>query len=148
MGRYIDWASVVSRYSDVSKLIGADEADSVYIEGAESFVVGLLSTKFSDELLLQSNLIKQMMVDAVYMDIQTTRQPKKYDALFKAITNKAKLINKGSLLLVDSSGAVASADKSTLWSSTENYTPVFGMSDIIDMEVDQDQIDDEDNARD
>ena len=35
----------------------------------------------------------------------------------------------------------------TLWSNLDGYVPTFGASDIFDAEVDQDRLDDEDDAR-
>ena len=146
MGRYIDWSDVVAKYPDVAKLNDANELEDMYVPAAEGYIQGSLSSKYSDELLLQSFLVKSLMVDQVYKDIQTTRQPKKAEALYKSIENTIKAIVTKRKLLVDSGGNILSYDRSVVWSNTKDYTPVFGMSSTEDSIVDPDQLDDESDA--
>jgi hypothetical protein len=143
MGRFIDWSNVVAKYPDVSKLNGASELEDAYIPDAENFIQGSLAAKYSNEVLLQSQLVKGLMVDQVYRDIQLTRQPKKAEALGKAIAKTVDNILNKKVVLVSSSGEILSHDRSPIWSSTENYTPVFGMSDYEDSFIDPDQLESE-----
>jgi len=56
------------------------------------------------------------------------------------IDGKTTLVSSGGTPLGD--GATV-----TLWSNLDGYVPTFGASDIFDAEVDQDRLDDEDDAR-
>jgi len=54
----------------------------------------------------------------------------------------------GKTTLVASGGTpLGDGAQVSLWSNLDSYTPTFGASDIVDSEVDDDRLDDEDDAR-
>lgn len=148
MGIFINWSDITNKYPDIESIITAEEADNTYILSAESIIQGKLNSKYSVTLLQQSYLVKSLVADMVYIDIQSTRQPKKADQLKKKVDDMLRELTKGNITLTDSYGTVLSRDKSIVWSSTEDYTPPFAMDDQLDMEIDPDQVYDETEARD
>lgn len=147
MGVIVVWSDVVAKYKDAGSSGDANTMDASYILPAESYIKGALAMRYSQALTDAGYVVKDLVIDETYRRIVITKQPKKADVLEKDISRRINDILNGRVRLMDNAGDFISPDVTTLWSNTKDYTPVFGMGDILDMEVDQDQIDDEENER-
>lgn len=147
MGNIVTWSDVVNKYRDAGSVGDASTMDASYIYPAEEYIKGTLVRRFSDPYSDPGYSVKDLIVDEAYRRICLSKAPKKADALKKDIIERLNDILSGKVILFDGSGNEIERDRTIMWSNTENYTPVFGMGDITDMEVDPDQIDDEEDAR-
>lgn len=147
MGTVVQWVDVVAKYRDAGSSGDADTYNSAYILPAESYVKGILLKRYSDPLTNAGYVIKDIIIDEAYRRSIITKNSKKANEIQKSIKSQLKEIMIGSITLINSNGNEVYQDRSLIWSSTEDYTPTFGMGDIVDMEVDPDQTDDEEDER-
>lgn len=147
MGALVEWDDVTNKYRDAGSSGDATTMDAAYIAPAEAYIAGYLSGRFSSILSSGSELVRDLVVDETYRRLVLLKQPKRADVLGKDIQRRLKDLLSGRVSMLDTDGAVVMPDKTVLWSDTQNYTPVFGMGNVLDFEVDQDQLDDEEDAR-
>lgn len=148
MGAVINWGDVVAKYATAGTTGDANTMDTSYILPAEDYIKGRLSLKYSDPLSSAGYVVRDLIIDEVYRRMLLTKSPKLSDSLKKDISSRLSDIINGVVLLYDSSGDAIEPDKYTTWSDTSDYTPTFGVGDILDMVVDPDQIEDEEDERD
>lgn len=148
MGRYIDWDDVVDRYPSIDTIGGADTVSSTYVVYAESFLDSILSTHFATPFSQEVMMIKDLAIDCVFWRAAQF----KLDNAIEVKSNffeTIKLLKDGQMIMVDVNGneIEASASISGYWSSTQSYTPAFGMDDPVDWEVDPDWVQDDRDSR-
>ncbi len=151
MGRYIGWDHLAGRYSQVVGFADAEEVGSNYITYGEAEVDARLAKAFDVPFASGSSYptVRDLAIDFSYLRMSLGKD-KTRSALRKELDGKIIDLCEGRLEIVDDSGEVIGRGGligGTIWSSTENYTPVFGIGNIEDMEPDTDQVDDEEAAR-
>jgi len=149
MGRYIEWEEVVGRYSQINKIGGAESVGSDFIQYAEAEVDARLScaytTPFSEGVYTPMT-VKDLAIDFTLLKA-TFGKEKAWDRLNKMLNERIEMICAGTIGLVLPDGTLLGQTGNAIWSSNQEYTPVFGMGDTLDFVVDVDRIEDEDDAR-
>lgn len=140
------WTDVLARYDELSKLpnVGSSSVQDNLMNLAEAQVHSRLASRFTTPFSTTNLTAKDLMVDALYVQAMLTRQPEKAKALADNLDERIKALLAGQSSMVTSSGSVASLMVGdTIWSSTQDYPPVFGMSDIEHAQVSSEQLYDE-----
>jgi len=141
----IVWADVLARYNELNTLpnVSSTGVQDNLIAMAEAVCHSRLSSRYSVPFSTSNLSARDLCVDILYVQAQLTRQPEKAKALQENIDNRIKALLEGSSVMVDSAGAALVSVGDTIWSSTADYSPVFGMGDIIKAEVSSAQLLDE-----
>ena len=149
MGRYINWDDVTDRYSLLAKgsYAGADEVDSAHITYAENELDALLASTFTVPFSSNNLTAKDLSIDLTYCRVGNFKL-KEQKEFKEMIMDKINMLKNGDMSMITDSGDVLTTGGTTqIWSSTEDYHPVFGMGDTIQFEVDSSRIIDEENDR-
>jgi len=146
MGRYIDWNDVAGRYPRISERGGANEVGSAYIDYAEVEIEGRL-TKFTKPFSSNNLTVKDLAIDLTYAKMMTTRDSEKATEMRDILDARMTRLNSGEEDMMTSSGDILANDVSNVWCETEDYTPVFGMGDVTDFQVDSARLFDEEQDR-
>lgn len=149
------WSHVLARYDELSKLPNVGSASAVasatqtnLLNTAEAYIHGRLAARYAVPFSSNNLTAIDLIVDAVYVQNNLTRQPEKTKLLKDFLDERIKALLEGQSQMTSSSGAVVSTiGDDVIWSSTENYPPVFGMSDIVKAEISSEQLYDEDATR-
>ena len=127
----------------------AAAADSNFIAPAERELEARFAGRFALPFSSNNMAIRDLAVDAVFLKANATHveEEGRMAPLRKAFeTAVQELISGQRQMVTDSADLIASAGE-PVWSTNEDYTPVFGMGDAAHEEVDPDRIDDEQDAR-
>jgi hypothetical protein len=150
MGRYINWSDLVGRYSQLNKIGGAEAVGSNYIQYGEAEVDARLAccytVPFATDPSSAPLTVKDLAIDFTLLKATFGRE-KSWDRMKKMLDEKVADICAGKITIVDGGGEAISQIGGTVWGSTQDYTPIFGMGDTLDFVVDDERIDDEDSAR-
>lgn len=146
MGLIIGWTDVSARYPELDKLpsgISAEVQDN-HIAYAEAGVHSRLASRYSTPFSSSNYTARDLCVDMVYIQTQMSRQPEKANAVLESFNARIEALLSGAAAMLDSVGAVATTMVGdTIWSSTAEYHPTFGMGDIEKAEVSSAQLLDE-----
>lgn len=147
MGRYIDWKDVTNRYRLVGKSLDATQVGSSFVPYAESEVDGRLAAKFTVPFSNNVTAVKDLCIDLVYVKAGNINV-KESKRIMDAIDSKIMRLLDGKEMLIDDVGNVIHQSVAgTIYSTTKNYAPTFGVGEVTDMEADPDRVDDEADAR-
>lgn len=147
MSHIIDSSQVMERYPETQKVGGSTELDAAYITPAEYYIEGMLSSKYTTPFIPTNVTAADLSIDESYYRMMLTRSPKRAAEVKKSIEDRIEKILNESMVMVDSEDGAMQATSSPMWSSTQDYEPVFGMGDIADARVDPDQVEAEENAK-
>jgi len=149
MPQVCSWSDVLVRYPELDKIVNVTSfTTGTVIDLAEAAVNARLASQYTTPFSNNNLTAKDLVIDMVYVQNNLTRQPEKAQALKDYLDERFKALLNGSAEMLTSSGTVALvAIGDTVWSSTEDYPPTFGMSDIEKAEVSSAQLYDEDVAR-
>ena len=150
MGRYIEYGDVAGRYSQIVKFSTEEDVGSHFILYAEADVDAALSKVYSTPFDTSSGTpptVADLAIDLTYVRAAVGKS-KTVDKLKESIIKRIKAIQDGTMAIVDTTGAEILRVGDAMWSSTADYTPIFGLGDTLDFVVDEDRIDAEDDARD
>lgn len=147
MARYAQWDDIVGRYQGVAKKGGSNDVGSSYIAYVENQIDGLLSSKFTVPFSNNNITVRDLTIDGVYikagnLNIKDRRELRK--EWHERIAN----LKSGYEAMLTTSGDVITTVGGTVWSTTKDYHPTFGMGNIADFHVDSSQIYVEDQERD
>lgn len=129
----IAWTDVLARYNELSTLpnVTSTGVQATLISYAEASVHGKLGSRFAVPFSSNNITAKDLMVDALYVQNQLTRQPEKAKTLAENLDARIKLLLTGQADMIDSNGALAATMVGdTIWSSTQDYPPTFGVGDV------------------
>ena len=147
MGRYIDWSDVTKRYRGIGKDLDSTEVGSAYIPYAEAEVDGRLASKYTVPFSNNNLTAKDLAIDIVYLKAgnlkveETEKLQTMIDAKFE------RLLSSNEVMLTTSGDVINQGVAGTVWSTTQNYHPTFGMSHTEYLEVDSSMVSDEEDAR-
>lgn len=138
MGRYIEWDDVIDRYPEINTLGGADELSSTYIVYAESFVDGLLKSRFTIPFSSNNMVVKDLCIDCVFWRagrFKLDNAAEVREQFFETVN----LLRSGDLAMVDVSGNALGGDINPgVFSTTQSYSSSFGMDDPENWQIDED----------
>lgn len=145
MGQYVDVDFVTHVYSGLSK-VGSSSINSYHIPFAERKVEGMLSTHFSVPFSDNNLTVKELVTDAVYIKIGnlSNEEAQEFKEQFEA---RIEGLKTGQEFMVTTSGDTLTALSGTVWSTTEDYFPVFGLGPTEYFEVDSSLVYDEEVDR-
>lgn len=146
MSNVLVWADVLARYDELSKLpnVNSSTVQDSLISYAEGVVHGRLASRFTTPFSTTNITAKDLMVDTLYVQNMLSRQPEKAKSVSESIDARIKALFAGEASMMTSAGAVASVMVGdTIWSSTADYPPVFGMGAIEKAVVSSEQLLDE-----
>ncbi|OGC95824.1 MAG: hypothetical protein A2W25_15220 [candidate division Zixibacteria bacterium RBG_16_53_22] len=150
MSTIITWVDVTARYAEMDKLPNgtSPEVQANLILMAEASVHSRLASRYAVPFSSSNYTARDLAVDTLYVQAQLTRQPEKAQALQESIDARITALVNGQANMIDATGAaVATMVGDTIWSSSENYPPVFGVGDIAKAEVSSEQLLDEATTR-
>ncbi|MFA6213547.1 MAG: hypothetical protein WC714_29185 [Candidatus Obscuribacterales bacterium] len=149
MSVIITWPDVTARYAEMDKLPNgtSPEVQANLILMAEAAVHSRLASRYSVPFSSSNYTARDLTVDMLYVQTQLTRQPEKAKAVQDSIDARINALLSGAASMVDSAGAATTMVGDTIWSSSENYPPVFGMGDIASSIVSSEQLVDEASSR-
>lgn len=143
----VTYDELESRFSRVSDY-GQTVVTSHYLLYAENHVNGLLAGHFTVPFSSNNLTAKDLIIELTYLrcgDLKISELEKRE----KMFMNRIEALRNGDEVMMTSSGDMMIAGGTLVpTSNTEDYTPVFGMSDAELSEVDPDQIEDEEDGRD
>lgn len=146
MGRYVTAEKVIERFG-AAQDVGAASIESNYLLYAENELDGLLgqhfTVPFSDNNLTVQDLSIELCVLRLYRNAKPADIDRKRNMIMDTIN---RLIN-GEQAMISADGSTIQTVGGTVYSSTSDYTPIFGFGDIEKSEVDPDLLDDEDSER-
>ena len=142
---YLEWNDVTNRYG-VSTLGDASDVTSTHIVYAENELNSRLAPKFTVPFSDNNLTAKDLSIDLTYLRVGDLKT-KEYDAFKKRVDERIARLLKGEENMVNDDGSTIQSVGGTLWSNTEQYTPVFGFGEVEDFEVDPDLVQDENDAR-
>jgi hypothetical protein len=147
MPQVCSWSDVLLRYGEMDKLPNVSSSATYQeqiIDLAEAAVNARLSSQYTTPFSNNNLTAKDLVIDMVYVQNNLTRQPEKTKLLNEYLdTRFTALLNGGAGMITSSGGVAMVAVGDTVWSSTENYPPTFGMSDIEHAIVSSEQLYDE-----
>lgn len=147
-GRYINWSDVVGRWNRAADVADATQADSYYIAPSESYVEGRLGAAYTAPFSSNNLTAKDLMIDETYWRmIRLTDSAKAKELRDYLDTRYSRLISGDEAMITTSGDMLIPGGRDVIWSSTEEYVPVFGVLDVEDQTIDPDQIEDEINER-
>ena len=148
MGRYINWEDVIDRYPELETIGGADQISSSYIVYAESFLDSSLASHFATPFSQEIMIVKDLAIDYTFWRAGRFKleNAAEVGSLVAGTINELK---NGHMIMTDNDGNEIPAVQIVggIWSSTQSYTPAFGMDEPVDWGVDSDQIETTRNAR-
>lgn len=147
MGRYAVFSSDVhNRYPrTLTDSRAAATLEAAYLVPAEAEVDARLGSRFTVPFSSNNITVKDLVIDMTMLRMGTYKE--RDEQLRKDVDARIKALLDGTMIMVDSAGAALAYPASGVINTTADYHPTFGMGDILDMEVDDERIDDEENAR-
>lgn len=142
----VTYDEILSRFSAVGDY-GNTVVTSHYLLYAENHVNGLLAGHFTVPFSSNNLTAKDLVIELTYLrcgDLKVGELEKRYDMFQRRID----ALRNGDEVMMTSSGETMVAGGTLIpTSNTEDYTPVFGVSDTELSQVDPDQIEDEEDER-
>lgn len=147
MGRYASFSSDVhNRYPrTLTDSRAAATLESAYLSPAEAELDARLGSRFTVPFSSNNQTAKDLVIDMTMIRMGFYKE--KNEDLANSIEARIKALIDGTMVMVTTSGEVAGYQVSGVINTTAGYHPVFGMGEILDAEVDDQRIDDEENAR-
>lgn len=147
MGRYVDWDDITLRHPSINNVGGASEIGSAYIGYVEFEIDGMLASHFTVPFSNNNVTIKDLCIDRVYAKAGNLKI-KEVNMLNADIMATIDRLKMGSQVMMNTAGeAIFPSIGDTIFSTTEDYNPVFGMGPTEFFEVDSEQVYDEEQAR-
>lgn len=147
MGRYIDWKDVTDRYKAIGDDLDATKINSTFINYAETKVDGRLAAKFTTPFSNNNITVKDLCIDLVYIkagNLSIEETEKLNNQVEKTLND---LMSGDQAMILDDGTATFASVSGTIWSTTQNYHPTFGIGSIEYFEIDSSRIIDEEDAR-
>jgi len=156
MGKYTEAEDLRKLYREIDSAKLNDNDLEFYIRFAEAEIDGVLANRYTLPFSETPQLVRDMSAELSLikvLDRYFTGQAQ--DENDWRNTRKEELdrllagVNSGTISLVSSAGTVIQPADGLVYvtSTTEDYTPTFGVGDVINEEVDPDRIEDEQNER-
>lgn len=140
MGRYVTGDEMIDRWPDLSDL-GASHVDSWHIAPAETELDGRLGVAFAAPFSSDNATVKELTMWLAYAAAANLKDEKRTTIMAKIDARIERLLDGREAMSV--AGTLLSPAAPALASTTQDYTPVFGLSTVEDSEIDPDRLYDE-----
>lgn len=149
MGRYISWADISGRYPELgaNQRKDATQVDSNFVMYAEAQVDGRLSPGFTVPFSSNNLTAKDLAIDTAYAMLLRFKDQKKAKEIQDSVDARVKDLLEGKSSMVTTSIDLITATGQPVYSTTEDYHPVFGMSSPLTWQVDSSTVIDEEGDR-
>jgi len=144
MGRYINWDDVIDRYPELNTLGGADQLSSSYIVYSEAFVDGVLANNYTVPFSNNNMIVRDLAIDYTYWRAARFKF-EDATAVKSSFFQTVEMIKDGQVVMIDDTGAIIEQIKKKIgiFSTTESYHSAFGMHDVEEWHIDEDNITDD-----
>lgn len=146
----ITWTDVINRYPELSKLpdVSSTGVQDNMIALAEGQVHSRLGVKYTVPFSSSNYTAKDLCVDTLFVQQRMAKTPELAKVVKEGLDERVAALLNGAMAMVTSAGSsAATMVGDTVWSSTENYPPVFGMDEDTAFFVSSSQLTDEEDAR-
>lgn len=143
----IDWSDVNRRYPETLKLADATNADSSWVPFAIAELHARMAPRFAVPFSTNNETAKDLAIDLVFAKFYRWKNPEQAAAVNSYVAEQIKMLLDGKMAMITTSGDTISATGGTVFSTTEDYHPVFGMSPTEYSVPSSAQIDAEEDAR-
>lgn len=141
MGRYINWADVVDRYPEIDSLADASDLQKTYIVYAEGLVDGQLYNHFVTPFSSNNLTVKDLCVDLAYWRAGRHKLDNAVEVGSSAQETIMALRDRQMVMVTTSGEVIEGISRASAgFSSTNSYTPIFGVDEPEDWQVDPDQV--------
>lgn len=147
MGRYCDWAEVSGRYPEIAKSKDSTEVASGYIFFAEADIDSRLASRFTVPFSSNNVTAKDLAIDLTYLKVYQFKDPEKAKLIEESINARIDRLLAGGSSMMTTSGDTLTSVGGTVYSTTGNYAPTFGMGNVEDFLVNSAQLQDEADSR-
>ena len=125
----ITWKDVNDRYPETAKIADATQADSAHVAYAVAEIEGRLSPRFTVPFSLNNLTARDLAIDATAARLYRYRDTEKAESIENHLAERIAALLTGAADMITADGTVIDAGIADLiYSTTENYHPVFGMS--------------------
>lgn len=149
MGRYAVYSGdggVTARYPRcLTDSRAAALCESSYLRPAEFELDARLASRFTIPFSSNNYTATDLVIDMTMLRMGVYKE--RDEDLRASVDARIKALLDGTMVMITTSGEVAAYPASGVINTTADYHPTFGMGPIEDMEVDDERIDDEENAR-
>ena len=146
MGRYVNSADLFTRYPELIRVNSTTAIESAYVFYVENELDGMLSTHFTVPFSSNNITARDLANDLTYLKANNFKNEDR-KSFRDEIMDRIKRLKDGAERMVLSDGTTIDSVGETIWSTTKDYTPVFGMDGTEHFVVDSNQITDERNDR-
>lgn len=143
----ITFANVTARYPETSSYADATQADSHYVAYAIAELEGRLSRGFAVPFSDNNMTAKDLSIDLTYAKMIRFKDQEKAAAINSYIGGRIDALLSGAESMQVTSGSALAAIGDVVYSTTQNYHPVFGMSPPTLLQVSSQEVIDEEIAR-
>ena len=143
----INWGDVIGRYPALAKARDATEVNTNYVLYAIAEVEGRLAPMFTVPFSSNNITAKDLAIDTTYAKWYRFNDPAKADAIDDHVNERIEALLSGQAAMMTSDGSIMHSVGGTVWSTTQDYTPVFDKSDPITWMVGSEELLDNADAR-
>lgn len=143
----INWADINARYPETAKLADATQADSSWVMYGIAEMEGRLSSGFTTPFSSNNLTAKDLAIDLVAAKLYRYKDSEKADMISTFVESQIKKLLDGKMAMITTSGDVVASVGGTVYSTTTDYHPVFGIGPIEYSIVSSTEIIDEQEAR-
>lgn len=146
---YATYEDLINRYPALDDIGGSIDINSSHIHYAEVMLNSRLGQYYTLPFSSNNLTAKDLTIDLVYIRYYETVKKEWAATKQKSLDKFIDGLISGDFVMVTTSHDVIQKDssRSTMWSNTEDYHPIFGVGDIEDMHVSSARLWDEENAR-
>lgn len=141
----ITWDDVITRYGDIARNGDAVAISSHYLLYAENELNSRLAPYYTTPFSSNNITAIDLAIDLAYYRL--ARPSENALKVYEDAEMRIGRLIKGEEAMIDSSGETLGYVADTIWSSTQDYHPTFGMGDIEYFAVSSQQVMDEEDAR-
>lgn len=143
----INYADILARYPEVGDLRDATRVDSHYLQYAVTELNARLAPRFSVPFSDNNLTAKDLAIDLTYAKLYRYKDPDKSASVNSYVSAFIDKLLCGDASMMTTSGELVTSIGGTVYSTTQTYHPVFGMSNPLLLEVSSAEIIAEESAR-
>jgi hypothetical protein len=143
----INWNDCIGRYPELASLRDATRADSFYTAYAVAELNARLAPRFTVPVSDNNLTAKDLAIDLTFAKLYRYKDQEKAAAVTSYVGQFIDDLLSGNASMITTSGQTIDSVGGTVFSTTQNYHPVFGLSPPRLWEVDSSQVIAEETAR-
>jgi hypothetical protein len=146
MGRYVNSADLFIRYPELIRVNSTTAIESSYVWYAENELDGLMASHFTVPFSSNNITARDLANDFTYLKANNFKAEDR-ERFREELFERVKRLKDGVERMVLSDGTTIDSVGETIWSTSQDYPPTFGVDGVEHFVVSSDQITDERNAR-